>query len=210
LRFKYQIKVRVTFSSSASPLVHPEDSKRYLEYEFPGLRVFRIRYSINEKLYYPEAKKKQICLMPRKNVEDVKQVLHILGNRKELEGWEVVLIDKMSEARAAAVMRESAVFLSFAGPEGFGLPAAEAMKCGCVVAGYTGRGGDEFMRPEFCFPIAFVDIVGYAQTAERILKKYAADAGGFAEMTEKAAGFIAENYSQERERESIIDCWKKI
>src|SRR5207247_452940 len=107
-------------------IVVSEDSKRYLEYAFAGLRVHRIRYSINPKLYFAEPKKRQICLMPRKNSEDVKQVLHILQARGALEDWKVVLIDKFSEAQAAAVMRESAVFLSFAGPEGFGLPGAEA------------------------------------------------------------------------------------
>jgi hypothetical protein len=122
-------------------IVVSEDSKKYLECVFPKMPVYRIRYSINPRLYFPGEKKKQICVMPRKCPEDVKQVLHNLRCLGTLEGWRVVLVDKMSEAQAAAVMRESAVFFSFAGPEGFGLPGAEAMSCGTIALGYSGRGG---------------------------------------------------------------------
>jgi hypothetical protein len=191
-------------------IVVSEDSRRYLQYVFPKMPVHRIRYSIDPKLYYAETKKRQICVMPRKNPEDVKQVLHILQCRGALSGWKVVLIDKFSEAKAAAVMRESAVFCSFAGPEGFGLPGAESLLCKTILTGYTGRGGDEFMKADFCNPVSFGDILGYVQTLERILKEYAKNPSAFLGMTEKGATFIAENYSEGRERESIVSCWKRI
>ena len=66
------------------------------------------------------------------------------------------------------------------------------------------------MRPDFCFPVGFGDVVGYVQTVERILKEYTKNPDAFAGMTEKGAAFIAENYSEERERESIIECWRRI
>jgi hypothetical protein len=45
---------------------------------------------------------------------------------------------------------------------------------------------------------------------ERILKEYAKDPSAFAGMTERGAAFIAENYSEEKERESIKNCWQGI
>jgi hypothetical protein len=120
-----------------TPYMHPEvvaaivvsqDSKEYLEYVFPKLPVYRIKYSIDPKLYYIAGrKKKQICFMPRKNVEDARQVLNILRYRKALNGWKVVAIEKKRQAEAAEILRDSLVFLSFGHPEGFGLPPAEAM-----------------------------------------------------------------------------------
>src|SRR5437016_4995616 len=62
-----RLVVPYTNSQVMATMVVSEDSKRYLEYVFPKMPVFRIRYSINPKLYYPGAKKKQVCVMPRKN-----------------------------------------------------------------------------------------------------------------------------------------------
>src|SRR6266850_1774956 len=105
------------------PYMHPEvvaaivvseDSKQYLEYVFPKLPIYRIKYSIDPKLYYITGrKKKQLCFMPRKNLADARQVLNILRYRKALEGWKVVAIDKKSQAEAAAILRDSLIFLSF-------------------------------------------------------------------------------------------------
>jgi hypothetical protein len=39
---------------------------------------------------------------------------------------------------------------------------------------------------------------------------YAKNAGAFAAMAETAAAFVGENYSEERERESILGCWRRI
>jgi len=191
-------------------IVVSDDSKQYLEFAFPGVHVYRIRYSINPKLFYPQQKKKQICYMPRKNPEDANALICTLRTRGALKGWNVVLIDKVPETQAAAIMRESAIFLSFGHPEGFGLPPAEAMLCHCIVAGYTGHGGDEFMKPDFCFPVKFGETRQYIETVEQILKQYDQNPTAFAAMTHQAASFIAENYSEARERESILSCWNRI
>src|SRR5882672_1585226 len=90
-----------------TPYMHPEvigtivvseDSRKYLEYVFPKLPIYRIRYRINPTLYYPQEKKKQICFMPRKNVEDARQVLYMLRYRKKLAGWTIREIQAVSEA----------------------------------------------------------------------------------------------------------------
>ena len=57
-----------------------------------------------------------------------------------------------SEAAVADILRESQVFLSFGHPEGFGLPPAEALACGCLVIGYHGGGGREYFGPAGAYP----------------------------------------------------------
>ena len=202
-----------------TPYLHPEvigtivvseDSKKYLEWVFPKLPVYRIRYSINPKLYYPQEKKKQICFMPRKNMEDAKQVLYMLRYRKKLAGWTIREIKDMSEARAAEIIRESAIFMSFGSPEGFGLPPAEAMAASCVVLGYHGNGGKDWFTAEHGFPIEVGQILTYAQTLEKVLEEYSRDPTRLNEIAERAARFIAENYSREAEADSIVSCWRSI
>ena len=65
--------------------------------------------------------------MPRKLPADAVQVLGILESRGVLAGVDVVKIENMDEARTAAVLRESLIFLSFATEEGWSLPPMEAM-----------------------------------------------------------------------------------
>jgi len=212
----------VLFCSSPgvkTPYMHPEvvasivvseDSREYLQWVFPQIPIHRIRYSINPKFYYPQEKKKQICFMPRKNVEDVKQVLYILRYRKKLAGWAIREIRDMSEARAAEILRESAVFMSFGHPEGFGLPPAEAMAAGCIVIGYHGNGGREFFTSEYGFPIEVGQILTYAKTLENLLEEYSRDPARLNATARKATEFISRTYSPEAEEESILTCWRRI
>jgi glycosyltransferase involved in cell wall biosynthesis len=202
-----------------TPYMHPEvvaaivvseDSKRYLEYVFPKLAIHRIKYSIDPKLYYITGrKKKQICFMPRKNVEDARQVLNILRYRKALDGWKVVAIEKKSQAEAAEILRDSLIFMSFGHPEGFGLPPAEAMAAGCITIGYHGN-VREFFTAEHGFPIEMGQILHYARTVEEVIKRFSSDIGELRKIVKNAAAFVREEYSGQRERESIVSCWEKV
>jgi len=204
-----------------TPYLHPEviativvseDSMQYLEWVFPELPIYRIRYSINPRLYYPpkEPKKKQICFMPRKNVDDAKQVLYMLRYRKKLAGWTIREIDNVSEVQAAEIIRESAVLMSFGAPEGFGLPVAEAQAGATIVVGYHGNGGREILTSEYGFPIEVGQILAYGQTLERVLEEYSRDPTRLNEMAKKAAELMRKEYSQAAETESIVLCWQQI
>jgi len=115
-------------------IVVSEDSRKYLQYAFPGHLLFRIRYSIDPELFvYEPKKKRQIAFMPRKLAADAVQVLSILEARGVTKDVEIVKIEKKTEAETAAILRESQIFLSFAMEEGWSLPPMEAMACGCPV-----------------------------------------------------------------------------
>jgi hypothetical protein len=194
-----------------SAIVVSEDSRRYLSHCFPRLPLHRIRYSVDPTLfYYPKAKQKQIAFMPRKSLEDAQQIINILKFRRALKDFGVVPIDKNSEKETAAILRDSALFLSFGHPEGFGLPPAEAMACGCVTIGYHGNGGREFWKPEFSFPIEVGDILGYAKTVQRVIELLSNDPAPFMAMTRHASEFIRQTYSPESERKDILSVWMRI
>ena len=192
-------------------IVVSEDSHRYLEHAFPGLNVRRVRLGIDPALYHPrEAKERQICFVAHKHQEDAQQIISILRCRDALAGFRIVPIHNRPAEEAAAILRQSMVFLSVGYPEGFGLPAAEAMACGCVVIGYHGNGGREFFTPEYGFPIEVGDIIGFAMAAEQVLRTLDRDPHAYADMTRRASQFIHSTYSVENERIDIISVWRQI
>ncbi len=128
-------------------------AEEYLRHAFPSKRLFRISLGIDATLFsHQPVKKRSLAFMPRRLPEDLGQVINILRFRGVLDDVELVPIDKMSERQVAAALRESLVFLSFSSREGFGLPPAEAMACGCIAIGYAGGGGAEYLLPELSTP----------------------------------------------------------
>ena len=117
------------------------DNEQYARYAFPGVRVERIRNSIDNQIFYPgsaaawqEARRDAASAA----LADWNQVRGLLALRDCLAGWDVVEIDGKSEYETAELLRSCAIFLSFSEQEGFGMPPAEAMACGCHVIGFTG------------------------------------------------------------------------
>lgn len=195
----------------AGAIVVSEDNRAYLEALFPELRVRRVHYGIDPQLFaFEPEKKRQLAYMPRKNARDLQQVLLRLRLSGRLDGWDAVEIADRTEAETAALLRESAVFLSFGHPEGFGLPAAEAMAAGCVVVGYHGFGGREFLTEEHGFPIPVGDVVAFAEAVGRVLDELDRDPEPLSRLAERAARFIREQYSPEREERELVAIWSEL
>ena len=93
--------------------------------------------------YTPSAKKPIVAYMPRKNELDSSLLVKLIEKQPWFANYEFAAIDNMHQLDVAHILRESMVFLSFGHPEGFGLPVAEAMACGCYCIGYSGLGGRE-------------------------------------------------------------------
>jgi glycosyltransferase involved in cell wall biosynthesis len=99
-----------------------------------------------------------VAFMPRKNEDDIVQVINLLKFRNHgspvLDGFGLVAIDGESEESVARIFRNCQFFLSFGYPEGCALPPLEAMSCGCVVIGYHGwvlKPANDFIDT-FCCP----------------------------------------------------------
>jgi hypothetical protein len=189
-----------------------DDNEAYLRHVFPEKRIFRIRHlSRRTDLFcYQAEKKKQICFMSRKHFQEARQVINILKLRGVLNDFEIVEIDHKSLEETAEIMQRSLVFLSFGYPEGNPLPPSEAMLCGCIVIGYHGGGGKEYMRPEFSYPVEATDVIGFSKTVERVIAEWRKDPGIFVRKTLAAASFIRENYSPEQESAELVQIWNTI
>ena len=192
-------------------MVVSDDNRAYLHQAFPDLKVLRIHNAIDPNLFVFQGEKKpQICFMPRKNADHALQVINILKFAGDLEGLTVAPIEGLSEKQTARIMQDSLMFLSFGYPEGFSLPPAEAMSCGCIVVGYHGMGGREYFKPEFCFPVEMGDILAFAQTVKAVLQIYREEPATLQRMARQASDFIRQTYSAEQERADILECWRFI
>lgn len=184
-----------------------EDSRAYLEWAFPGLRVERLVYEIAVPESVP-AKEPLITFMPRKNRDHAAQVLSILHARDGLGDLTVQAIDGVSHDDALDALARSRVFLSFGAPEGFGIPPAEALARGCVVIGYDGGGGREYFTTETGYPVEYGDVLGYAATVETMLDRLRA---GDPEPDRRAAAgrtLVARTYTSDAWRESTHRTWE--
>jgi len=192
-------------------LINSVDGEKYLKYAFSELPLFRFRLSINPDLFsYVGDKKKQICFSRIKNEADAMQVMNILKFRGALKDFEIMPFINLPQNEVARIYKESLLFLSFGYPEGFGLPPAEAMACGCVVIGFHGGGGREFFKPEFSYPIEQGDIADFARTVEEVILTYKETPEYVLEKGRKAAAYIQEHYSPKIEEQEVIAAWEAI
>lgn len=198
-------------SNNLGTIVVSEQNKRYLKTAFPKSCIYRIHNSIDYNIFsYQENKRLQIAYMPRKCADDVKQVIQILRERNQLQDWSWVPIADISEKSVAKVLKNSALFLSFSHQEGLPLPPKEAMAAGCVVIGYRGSSGKEYMKKPFVYPIADNEILQFALTVEKIALKYKKNPKPFQKITKAASAFIQEKYSKEKEKQDLAFIWKSI
>jgi Glycosyl transferases group 1 len=184
----------------------------YLKYAFPGLRVLLTPNGVDGAIFHlgSASKKKQIAFMPRKLPNSIVQVLQILRGRGVLKGWDLCPIDGMPEADVARLLRESAIFLSTCHDEGFGLPPLEAGASGCIVVGYTGYAAQEFMNPEYCYPIAQGDVLGFSKTLEALVLEFNTSPARLLQQAGSYAEFLGKTYSKQYEAERVVAAWAEI
>jgi len=186
-------------------LVVSEDSAALMTHVLPKLPVRKLLLGIDQLLFHPEVKSSRtIAFMPRKHKAEARVVMGMLHARGVLDDWKVIEIDALSEQEAAAALRRATIFISFSHLEGFGLPAAEAMACGCIVVGFDGRGGREFLRSGFGFPVDDGDVVGMALVMEEVIRQYQVDPTPLVSVAAAASQHIEATYSIEGQRQSVI------
>lgn len=173
----------------------------------PETEVHRIRYSFDRAPWglSRSPKEKRILYMPRKRGRDIEEALMLVNQAGLLRGWHVDTVDGKSESEVAELMRRAMVFISGSFREGFGMPPAEAMACGCVVVGWTGIAGREFMLPGVAYPVPEGDVLHCANTLKEVLSQPVDKLIATGEM---ASEYIRNTYSSTEEEKSVLEAWK--
>lgn len=184
-----------------------EDSLRALGEVFEGIPVHRARPVVDPSVFHPadrSSDRRRICFLTTRREVERHHVLSILRVRGRVQGWELVPIEGMAELEVAQTMRRSAIFLSFSSLEGFGLPPAEAMACGCYVIGFHGQGGQEYFDPAYCQPIPDADLLGFVHAVEAAVADHDADPRSLDRLGSRASAIVLERYSLAGLREDLL------
>ncbi|MBU1002427.1 MAG: glycosyltransferase family 1 protein [Proteobacteria bacterium] len=112
----------------------------------PGIDLDRFRAPDRP----PAASPVCVAFMPRKNKALAAQVRAMFEARAaRLPGAPAVEwlpIEGLDQDGVAAALGRAHIFLAMGYPEGCPLPPLEAMACGCLVVGFAGLGGFDYMR----------------------------------------------------------------
>ena len=184
-----------------------DQNARYLRFAFPGLKVERLILSLNLELFNGGdcfQKQREISFITSKNHQDVIQVVNLLRMRGFCKGWRFTPIHGMSEEEVADVMKRSAIFLSFGHPEGICLANLEAMASGCRLIGYSGVGCREYFQPGLGLEIPMGDMQAFIEAVEKLVLMYEKDREKFLNQSALGQRFVHENYSPEREKDSLL------
>jgi hypothetical protein len=179
-----------------------DDNLDYIRHVFPTVAAVAVTQMIDPATFYVgHSKTRSIAYMPRKRPVEAREVLAILGARGALDGWDVTPVVNRSEAETAEILRRASVFLSFGHREGFGLPAAEALACGCVVAGFHGFGGRD-ISPHALW-VSDGDVLGFARAVEGVLSSWDSDAARWARLGDDGARYVRSTYTSQKFRETV-------
>jgi hypothetical protein len=191
--------------SLAAIVVVSQDNVQYARYAFPGVRVARVRDSVDGDMFHPADKPpgRTIGYMPRRRAADARQVLDLLEIRGCTDNWEIVRIEGRTEKQTAAIYRTCSIFISFSEQEGFGMPPAEAMASGCYVVGFTGFAGREFFEPDICTPVEEGNILTFDQEVERAMADFDKDSQAVRDRGLAASERIRSRYSPKAQLDEL-------
>lgn len=166
--------------------------------------------AIDTQVFAPAPSKQlQIACMPRKLGEEA-GFIQATFRRRHARYADVpwVAIAGKAQREGAAMLAESSVFLSLSHKESFGLPPLEAMASGCLVTGFHGDGGREYMTPENGWWAETGDWLACADGLAAALDVLQEDGPALKAKREAMAATV-ERYSLARMEEALISFWRE-
>lgn len=173
----------------------------------PPERVHTVLNGLDGDLFYPpERKLRRILFLGRKHVDHARTVMQMARTRPALQRYSFRELGRVSHEQMAQELRDSLVFLSCGHPEGFGLPLAEAIACGCLCVGYHGLGGRDFCRPAL-HEVEFGDLLGFLQALEAAVCWFDRDPATATQQLLQQALQIRQRYAPAQEETCASQVW---
>ena len=118
-----------------------EESAQVLRALNPALPVTVVPAPVDPDVFAPAADKSGVALLPKKRPHEAVLLRRLLEQDPRVPDGAVHVLADVGRPEVARVLAGSAVFVALSHTDSFGLPVAEAMMSGCLVAGYDGGGG---------------------------------------------------------------------
>ena len=176
----------------------------------PAERCFALINGIDRGLFHaPAVKHRRVVFLGRKHVDHARKVALMASQHPKLKDLSFQELPRMQHEDVASALQGALMFLSCGYPEGFGLPLAEAIACGCLVVGYHGLAGRDFALPHMNV-VEFGDLLGLLKGVEQELARF--DSAPEAVIQERLAASetILNTYSLEAELDCCLRTWAHI
>lgn len=158
--------------------------------------------SVDIDTFRPGPKEPSIVFMARKNWPGAERILA----RARTSGFALRPIDGLSRGDVARELGRASIALLASPSEGFGLFALEAMASGCLLVGFAGGGGLEFMRDgENCLLAPDGDETRAAELLRLAVNLVARSRHG--KLVRRGIA-TARLFSPERERHAVLRFWR--
>ena len=194
----------VTHVMTTSPVI-----QRHLAWSME-IDVALVQEFIDPALYTcrPEAKRLQIAYLTRKDASG-EWLRGVFARRQpDWHNWTWLPLRNLNEDVYAAHLRAATVYLATTLQEGMHVSVLEAMACGCLVAGYSGIGGQTYMAGsgpgQNCILVENGNLLELGQTLERLLPDLLRDPQGYAALIDRARAAARPYQDAAAETESLL------
>jgi glycosyltransferase involved in cell wall biosynthesis len=114
----------------------------------PWAEVDVVQCFADERLFAPRPKEAFGVVVPRKRLDEMAAIrrFHRLLRPDHRLKW--AQVERAAESRVAETFGRASIYLSLSRLESVGMTTLEAMASGCLCAGFSGVGGDQYATPE--------------------------------------------------------------
>lgn len=185
-----------------------ETIARWIHRHFPAASVAMVPFFADERVFTPApGRRLSIVTSPKKRRQEEQIIRELFRDAyPEYRDLPWISVTDATEREVADAFRTSAVFLSLSRLEGLGLTPLEAMRSGCIVAGFKGIGGREYATDANGFWVEDDDCEAAAEALARALSLV--ELGGPLLEARRAAGAeAAGRWSYARFRDALDHYW---
>jgi predicted O-linked N-acetylglucosamine transferase (SPINDLY family) len=180
----------------------------YLRELMPELRYQQVVGHVSNEVFHPPddpaVKRLRFAFIPSRDgglkSDNVIKTFHAL--HPDLRHVEFVELSGMPVDVYAAVLRESAFYAHFDETSSWGTAPIEAFLSGCLVAGWDGVGGREYLSEENAWLAPNGDIVGLARAMGRLVREHLA--GSIPRTVDEHMAAATRLYTLDAEERSVL------